>query len=52
MCTCHMSPFVLFLAAAGSLIKLGEYDGAVLSFEPATGLYAVRILQVCVSTCV
>uniref|UniRef100_A0A7S0RT32 Fibronectin type-III domain-containing protein n=1 Tax=Chlamydomonas leiostraca TaxID=1034604 RepID=A0A7S0RT32_9CHLO len=35
----EMSNFV------GSLIKLGDYDGTVLSFDPATGLYQVRILQ-------
>jgi hypothetical protein len=32
--------------AAGALVKLGEYDGLVLSYTPATGVYALRILQV------
>lgn len=31
---------------AGALIRLGDYDASVLTFAPATGLYAVRVLQV------
>ncbi|GFR52333.1 hypothetical protein Agub_g14873 [Astrephomene gubernaculifera] len=30
----------------GALVKLGDYDGLVLSFAPATGIFAIRILQI------
>ncbi|KAG2492161.1 hypothetical protein HYH03_009652 [Edaphochlamys debaryana] len=29
----------------GALVKLGDYDGLVLTYSPPTGIFAVRILQ-------